>query len=287
MIDFSSPENMAILLERIEASTGIGMDSIPYYDEDIYRFLCGGDWKTCFMPGEFYMTLPEEAYGFSDLCRAVGIYSYFGELPYFLQDEIARTYGFCNRIPYCKEEYNEFLSLYGANTGNNNTQLCDEEFLIMFDYLRPVKKYILPRAEVHARAKQIAAMQWYSLNRFDEVMKCKLDMLAEQQKKNGSERDGFSFCCLTPEESGLETALWFDCSGKYGYSEPYYLVGDDLQTAEKANIQNACFCEDVRVNDYLKGVVMSHWNHEITDYCLLNCFIIYLKIQRKENEAEQ
>ena len=53
MINFSSPENMAILLERIEASTGIDMDSIPYYDEDIYRFLCGGDWKTCFMPGEF------------------------------------------------------------------------------------------------------------------------------------------------------------------------------------------------------------------------------------------
>ena len=101
-----------------------------------------------------------------------------------------------------------------------------------------------------------------------------------QRHKGLNKRDGFLFCSVVPEESGLEKNLWFDCLGKDKNCEPCYLEGKNLQTAKTIPLKEA------QLNPYLKKPVFLHRNHEITDTTLLSEFVSFCKCESKEKKRK-
>ena len=272
--------NLSDMLIRLEKATGIPVDSIPYDDEDIYFLLFGADNTRAFMPQEFFDICPGLISNFADLYRTAGIYSYYYLLPESVCEDISQNEAVFNFVPHCREEYNRLCGMYGCCP-------CTEGgFSDLFYQICLVSCSILPGAEVYSYAKQIAAMQWYMNNYYDDVVKCKLDML-ESEIKDVRARDSFLFCRLSPDESGLESAIWFDCLGSKRNREPYYLEGDNLRTAKEIDAVNAVFTGDSETDAKLKELIIDHWNHKITDLCLLNCFVMYLGLQRKSSSQKR
>lgn len=273
-----SPETRAQMVRLLEKETGINADSIPYYDPDIYSNLSPCS-KNSFMPPDFFCVNGNRPiYSFSDLCRVVGVCNYFYALNPYYQRMIAHSEENYLRLPYCDEEFEELCGLYYCEHTDIPGYIPADGFNELFCAVSEAYYRILYRDDVHDDARNIAALQWYAVNRGDEFLKCRLKVMT-MVHRGLNERDGFLFFSVHPLQSGLEKTLWFhSCSGTEKDCEPYYLEGDDLQTASRIYLGKS------QLNPYLKELILWHWGHEITDSTLRSGFIDFRIIEKKEAE---